>query len=74
MAERITHGLIPTHCLCVTTNGTGDMRSYKIGPSIRKAGLVLMAVFGTSTTAPGALGWPDCVRDSLRGLPLDAAR
>jgi len=50
------------------------MRSYKIGPSIRKAGLVLMAVFGTSTTAPGALGWPDCVRDPLRGLPLDAAR
>jgi cytochrome c len=51
---RITHGLIPTHCLCVTTNGTGDMRSYKMGRSMRKAGLVLMAVLGSSATAMAA--------------------
>jgi cytochrome c2 len=54
MAERITHGLIPTHCLCVTTNGIGDMRSYKMGRSMRKAGLVLMAVLGSSATAMAA--------------------
>ena len=55
MAERTTHGLIPTHCLCVTTNGTGDMWSYKImGRSMRKAGLVLMAVLGSSPTALAA--------------------
>ena len=54
MAERIAHGLIPTHCSLRATNGTGEMRSYKMGPSMRKAGLVLMAVLGSSPTALAA--------------------
>src|SRR5436309_1368264 len=36
------------------TNGTDEMRSYKMGPSMRKAGLVLMAVLGSSPTALAA--------------------
>ena len=61
--------LVTTHCSLRATNGTGEMRSYKMGPSMRKAGLVLMAVLGSSPT-----GLADRVRDPLRCLPLDAAR
>jgi cytochrome c len=54
IAERIAHGLVTTHCSLRATNGTGEMRSYKMGPSMRKAGLVLMAVLGSSPTALAA--------------------
>jgi hypothetical protein len=54
IAKRIAHGLVTTHCSLRATNGTGEMRSYKMGPSIRKAGLVLMAVLGSSPTALAA--------------------
>jgi cytochrome c len=51
---RIAHGLVTTHCSLRATNGTGEMRSDKMGPSMRKAGLVLMAVLGGSSTALAA--------------------
>src|SRR5438128_113467 len=54
MAERIAQGLIPAHGSLRATNGTDEMRSYKMGPSMRKAGLVLMAVLGSSPTALAA--------------------
>ena len=54
IAERIAHGLVTTHCSLRATNGTGEMRSYKMGPSMRKAGLVLMTVLGSSPTALAA--------------------
>jgi cytochrome c len=54
IAERIAHGLVATHCSLRATNGTGEMRSYKMGPSMRKAGLVLMTVLGSSPTALAA--------------------
>src|ERR1700751_4183174 len=55
IAEHIAHGLVTTHCFLRATNGTGEMRSYKMGPSMCKAGLVLMARSGTCPTglAPG---------------------
>ena len=39
MAERITHGLIPAHCSLRDYQRNGEMWSYKMGPSLRKAGL-----------------------------------
>ena len=54
IAERIAHGLVTMHCSLRATNGTGEMRSYKMGPSLPKAGLVLMAVLGSSATALAA--------------------
>ena len=54
IAKRIARGLVTTHCSLRAINGTGEMRSYKMGPSMRKAGLVLMAVLGSSPTALAA--------------------
>ena len=54
MAERIAQGLISAHCSLRATNGTGEMRLYKMGPSMRKAGLVLMVMLGSSPTALAA--------------------
>jgi cytochrome c len=54
IAERIAHGLVTMHCYLRATNGTDEMRSYKMGPSMRKVGLVLMAVLGSSPTALAA--------------------
>src|SRR5215469_7905845 len=51
IAERIAHGLVTTHCSLRATNGTGEMRSYKMGLSMRKAGLVLMTVFANVCVA-----------------------
>ena len=55
IAERIAHGLVTTHCsLRGDQRNWCEMQSYKMGPSMRKAGLVLMAVLGSSPTALAA--------------------
>jgi cytochrome c len=54
IAEHIAHGLVTTHCSLRATNGTGEMGAYKMGPSMRNAALVLMAVLGSSPTALAA--------------------
>src|SRR5262252_5330758 len=73
IAERIAHGLVTTHCSLRVTNGTGEMRSYKMGPSMRKAGLVLMALLGARRQrSPPVI--PRLDRPCSRPIALPATR